>query len=97
MSKEINGMWGIFRRKVSPAGGLFINLSTRQVALLKDVQEQKLDYSDIHVLEIIGSLSRMGLVHHQKGSPHQITEPGLKLLGLLGVNAMQPASLERAG
>lgn len=96
MSKEFDGTWGLFRRKVSPGGGLFVNLSTRQVRLLKEVKDQKLDYSDAHVLELIGALSRMGLVHNQKGSPHQITEPGLQLLGLLDTYTMQRASLKSA-
>lgn len=66
MNKEIDGTWGLFRRKVSPAGGLFVNLSTKQVRLLKEVKDQKLDYADAHALELIGTLSRMGLVRNQK-------------------------------
>ncbi len=97
MSKEIDGTWGLFRKKVSPTGGFFRNLSTRHIKLLKDVQEQKLDYSDAHAIEIIGTLSRMGLVRNQKGSPHAITEPGVKLLGLLGAHSSQRESLKRAG
>ncbi len=96
MSKEIDGTWGLFRRKISPAGGFFVNLSTRQIELLKDVQEQKLDYSDGHAIEMIGDLLRMGLVRSQKGSPHEITEPGKHLLRLLGVNSFQPESLKQA-
>ena len=96
MSKEINGTWSLFRKKVSPGGGFILNLSTRQIKLLKDAQEQRLDYSDAHAIDIIGGLSRMGLVRIKKGSPHEITEPGLKLLGLLGAQSIQRESLKRA-
>jgi hypothetical protein len=96
MSKEIDGTWGVFRRKISPAGGFFVNLSTRQIRLLKAVQEQKLDYSDAHAIELIGTLSRMGLVRNQKGSPHEITEPGKHLLRLLGAHSIQQESLKHA-
>ncbi len=96
MSKEIDGPWGIFRRKFSPTGGFFVNLSTRQIELLKDVQEQKLDYSDAHAIEIIGDLARMGLVRNQKGSPHEITEPGKHLLRLLRTNSFQSEELKQA-
>lgn len=97
MNKEIDGAWGLFRKKASPAGGFFMNLSTRQIELLKQVQEQRLDYSDSHAIDMIGTLSRMGLVRGRKGSPHEITEPGVTLLGLLGAHSIQQEPLKRAG
>ncbi|MCP4409509.1 MAG: MarR family transcriptional regulator [Gammaproteobacteria bacterium] len=96
MSKKIDGSWGLFRRHISFSGGMFLNLSTRQVQLLADILEQNIDYTDGHALNIIRDLTRMGLVHGQKGSQHQITEPGRQLLGLLGACATQQESFKMA-
>ena len=94
MNEAIDGTWGVFRRTVSPAGGFSINLSTRQIQMLKDVHDLTVDYSDGHSIKIIRSLSDMGLVHYKKGSLHEITEPGGRLLNLLGAIPHHQTSLK---
>ncbi len=96
MSKKFDGSWGLFRRHISFSGGMFLNLSTRQVRLLTDILEQNIDYSDGHAINIIRDLTRMGLVHSQQGSQHQITEPGRQLLDLLGACTIQQEPLKLA-
>jgi len=97
MDDFIDGSWGLFRRKTSPAGGFFLNLSTRQIKLLKDVQEQVVDYSDEHAVKIIWELSKIGLVSSTKGSLHEISDAGGQLLGLLGVySSIHQEELKRA-
>jgi hypothetical protein len=85
MDNFIDGSWALFRRKSSPAGGFFLNLSTRQIQLLKDVQEQTVDYSEEHAVKIIWELSKIGLVSNTKGSLHEISDAGDQLLSLLGI------------
>lgn len=85
MDNFIDGSWGLFRSKVSPAGGFYLNLSTRQIQLLKGVQDQQVDYSDEHAVKIVWELSKMGLVSSKKGSLHEISDSGMQLLGLLGM------------
>jgi hypothetical protein len=94
MNEAFDGTWGEFRRMVSPAGGFSLNLSTRQIQILKDVHDQAVDYSDGHSINIIQSLSRMGLVHYKKGSLHEITDPGHRLLSLIGVAPNNQVSLK---
>ena len=94
MKEAIDGTWGEFRRMVSPAGGFSLNLSTRQIQMLRDVHDQTVDYSDGHSINIIQSLSRIGLVHYKKGSLHEITDPGHRLLSLLGATHNNQVSLK---
>ena len=93
----VEGTWGTFRRAVSPTGGFSLNLSVRQVWVLKELQERKFDYLDPHSLPIIRALIVRGLVVQSQAGGHDITEPGRQILELLGAEPPEGESLKSAG
>lgn len=98
MNDFIDGSWGLFRRAVSPAGGLCLNLSAREIELLKGINDRTLDYFDDRCFIAIRGLIRKGLVTSAAGRLPEIADPGKRILGLLGIIAFdQQEPLQNVG
>ena len=95
MSEAIDGSWARFRKTISPVGGFHLDLSARQIKVLTEVHDQTVDYLDIHSINIVRELINIGLITSQRGRLHNLTDPGKRILGLVGtVNSQQERLLE---